>query len=292
MLVQNQQLTESQQQALIALSACCQLTDGGLPMLYHRLLLQKRDSENNILFYRNNDLLGFLSVYFFYEKACEISVMVTPTHRRQGIGRILLGAIIPLLDKKGMDTLIFSTPASIQNTWLTKKGLIYQQSDYHMVRESFEPILISKPSLEIRKAELSDIDALCQLDTLCFPADESSTSLERFHHLLKDNDYSVFIALMDNKVVGKAHIRWQENEAALSDIAITPLLQGQGLGGELLAFCINYALIQGEHCLSLDVETRNKNALSLYQKRGFQTKETHDYWQVSLKKIKKQLINE
>ena len=292
MLVNNEQLTEAQQQALVALSACCQLTDGGLPVVYHQLLRQKRNSDNNVLFYRNQDLLGFLSVYFFYEKACEISLMVTPSHRRQGVSRLLLGTIIPLLEKKQMRTLIFSSSASAQNSWLAKKGFTYQQSDYHMVRQSYEPILISKPALHVRKADSTDLDALCQLDTLCFPAEKSNSTLDRLNQLIKDNDYSVFVALQGERIVGKAHIRWQDDEALFSDIAITPSLQGQGLGSELLVFCINYALLQGEHRLSLDVGTSNKNALTLYQRHGFQNTETHDYWRISLKKLKKQLINE
>lgn len=292
MLVNNQQLTEEQWQALIALSACCQLTDGGLPMLYDRLLRQKRDSDNNVLFYRNNDLLGFLSVYFFYEKACEISLLVTPTHRRQGIATLMLSTIMPLLDKRGMRTLIFSSSASSQNAWLSKKGFTYQQSDYHMVRQSYEPILIAKPALVIRKAQLTDIEALCHLDEMCFPLAATSNAVERFHQLLMDNDYSVFVALIKDKIIGKAHIRWQNDEAVFSDIAILPALQGQGFGGELLSFCINHTLLEGENCLALDVETSNKNALTLYQRLGFQSTETHDYWQIPIKKIKKQLFNE
>jgi ribosomal protein S18 acetylase RimI-like enzyme len=81
--------------------------------------------------------------------------------------------------------------------------------------------------------------------------------------------------------VGKAHTRWQENEAIFSDIAIMPKFQSQGLGSELLATCINDALMQGKTKLALDVETSNHSALNLYTRHDFKTVNAIDFWAIS-----------
>lgn len=289
MLVSNQQLTETQLHAVTALAACCQLTDSGLPHLYEHLLKQKRSSNNNVLFYRNDDLLGFLSVYFFYDDACEISLMVTPSHRRQGIARILLTHILPLLYSKQMQKVIFSMTASTQNDWLKHLGLSYLQSDYKMERHSYKPILY-EPQLLIRKAEEMDIPSLRLLDSQCFPSQETS-SVERFNHIMQEHEYTILVAIREGAIVGKAHIRWQTDGAVFSDIAITPTLQKKGLGGELLSYCINHSLEEGANRLHLDVEATNSNALSIYLRHGFKTVNQHDYWQTSIKQLQALLLD-
>src|SRR4051812_19799815 len=92
-ILQNNQLSALQLQQLHELAALCQTTDGGVPCLYPHLLKEKRETDNNLLYYKNNQLIGFLSVYFFYADACEISLMVHPDYRQQKIATQLLQPI-------------------------------------------------------------------------------------------------------------------------------------------------------------------------------------------------------
>lgn len=285
MLIYNNQLTNIQLHAVDILSASCRAVDGGIPTLYRHILEQKRVTENNILYYQNDNLVGFLSVYFFYTDACEISLMVAPTHRRQGIAKQLLQAIMPLLIAKQMNTLIFSTPTVVNEAWLSRLGLHYQSSEYQMQRNSYEPILITKHALTIRKATVEDISALCDIDALCF-AKEHSNMPTRFTNLMDDSNYTLLLALHDDEAVGKAHLRWQTDSVILSDIAIIPRYQGQGWGSELLAYCINHVLTLGKTKLLLDVETSNHNALSLYTRHGFKLANASDYWTINIDKLR------
>ncbi|MBA2711191.1 MAG: GNAT family N-acetyltransferase [Tatlockia sp.] len=285
MLICNNQLSTDQLRALNDLAATCREVDRDLPPLYLHILDQKRLSDNNFLFYQDNLLIGFLSVYFFYTNACEISVIITPDKRRQGIAKQLIQAVLPLLESKQVDTLLFSTPEVVNENWLSALGFIYQNSEYHMERKSFEPILISKNNLVIRKATEADIPALCSIDEVCFPVEPENMPL-RFISILNDNDYTIMIAFQNNKAVGKAHIRWQKDEAIFSDIAIIPQSQSQGLGSELLANCINDALLHGKTKLALDVETSNHSALNLYTRHDFKSVNAIDFWAISTEKLK------
>ncbi|KTD62256.1 GNAT family N-acetyltransferase [Legionella spiritensis] len=288
MLICNRQVTESQLQALDELAELCKKNDGGLPALYRHILIHKRDAESNVFFYQNDKLIAFLGAYFFYTNACEISVMVAPTHRRQGIATQLVETILPLVIAKNLDIMVFSTPTALHDHWLPNLGFSYQQTEYHMQREGYDPILRNNPKLVIRKATEEDVDTLATIDKACFQ-DSFSSMPPHFYNLLNDNNYSLFIALHQNKPVGKAHIHWQENLAFFSDIAILPEFQGQGLGSELLSFCINQALTQGKAKIALDVETSNRHALDLYLRHGFKIVLERDYWYIPVAQLQKML---
>ncbi|STX44729.1 N-terminal GNAT family acetyltransferase [Legionella donaldsonii] len=286
MLICNNHVSDTQLSAIDDLAALCRAADGGVPPLYRHLLIEKRATDNNVFYYQDNHLAGFLSVYFFYEDACEISIIVDPTYRRQGIATQMLQSIMPLLLTKQINTVIFSTPAKLNDEWLSRLGFHYQSSEYHMQRHSYEPVLISRRELTMRPATAADIPILSVIDEACFEAAKETDMAARFNSLLNDNNYVIFLASLQEKPVGKAHIRWQSDDAILSDIAILPAYQRQGLGSELLAWCINNSLSQGKTHLALDVETSNQGALDLYTRHGFKTKDANDYWAISIDKLR------
>lgn len=285
MIAKNHQLTPQQLHDLVQLTESCQIFDKGAPTIYYNLLQKRRSHPVNLLAYEKDKLIGFLSVYFFYDDACEISLLVAPNRRRQGIAKNLLKTLLPLLELNNFVKVIFSSPSSFDHNWFPQKNLSYFQSEYHMKRSVYEPIFLPNQRLKIRHAHAADIDQLCNIDEACFNTNKLLMS-ERFYELLNDNNYTLLIAEFENKLIGKAHIHWEENQAVLSDIAILPSYQKKGLGGELLGACINEALSLGQNTIELDVETKNKHALNLYNKYGFQTIKTIDFWSILTKKLR------
>ena len=279
MLLCTQQLTDSQLQDLDQLLQLCEKADGGTPATYRYILKQKRETKNTVLYYLQGKLVGLLSVYFFYEDACEVCLLVAPEHRRHGFAYQLLETILPLMQVKGIERLIFSSSTSFSHEWLPAKGFAYQQSEFHMERNSFETRLINNPSLVLRKASMADLPILFTLDKACFP-EQPVNMLERFTYLLEHPDYNVLLALHNGTIVGKAHIHWREENILLSDIAVLPIYQGRGFGSELIANCINLILAQGKTHMALDVETSNQNALNLYKRHGFNTTSSYEYWTI------------
>ncbi|KTC73933.1 hypothetical protein Lbir_0989 [Legionella birminghamensis] len=286
MLLRTHQLTDMQMDALTELKNKCKAIDGGLPSLYPHILRLKRETANNLLYYQDNQLVAFLSVYFFYEDACEISILVDPDTRRLGLASKLLFNIFPLVQSKKMNRLIFSMAHQLNDHWLAPLGFIYQQSDYHMLRQSYEPILENHSSLSFRKATFDDSGLLCEIDNAAFK-NEVVSNIERFTQIMEDPNYSIYLAIKGEEAVGKAHIHWQHDKATFSDIAILPEFQGQGFGSTLLAYCINKALMQETYKLALDVETTNQNALNLYLRHDFKIASVHDYWIIDVENAHK-----
>lgn len=284
-MIQNtNQLNAQQIQELEALLAACKKTDGSVSNVYLHILSKQRLLPASLLYYDKGHLIGFLSVYFFYDDAVEIAVMVHPNKRKLGIAKQLIASIIPLIEYQEYSSLIFSCPPQINDHWLPGKGFKYLHSEYYMERKDLSPVLADSALLSFREAVLADITSLCALDKACFKK-QNSNQVERFEHIIEGREYQIFIAEKDNQMIGKAHVRWQDKGATLSDIAVLPEQQGQGYGTALITHCINRALLEGKPNLNLDVETQNLKALSLYTQLGFLTQNACDYWQIDIDRL-------
>ncbi len=280
MLIHIDQLSPEQLLQVDALAKLCDKRDGGTPLLYPNILSLKRQSKNIILYYQNKQLVGFLGIYFFYRNACEVSLLVDPRHRRQGLSKCMLRAILPLLGEKNINKLLFSTAKDIKQIWLEELGFSYDHSEYTMSRINNLPNEKRKETGLIYAASLADVSTLCRLDETCFPG--STAMASRFETLLQDNHYHLFVALQDKVIIGKVHLRWQKGESFLSDLAVFPAYQGRGWGQALLNYCINYSISLGNSKLTLDVETSNAKALNLYLREGFTIVKATDFWNIKL----------
>ena len=277
MLTRNQQLNTQQLTDLDTLCANCKNTDGNSVAIYKHLLKQYRPVACNILNYQQQQLIGFLSTFFFYEDTCEIIVMVAPTFRRKGVATQMIKEILPLLRGQRIKMAMLSTPKGLNNKWLSSKGFDYQNSEYQMQWKLHEPIIIANKSLVIRPATDADIPILCAIDDACFPIQQPHIE-SHFQELLHDASYKLFIAEKKGEPIGKTHLSCQQGKVRLTDIAILPKAQGNGFGSEMVAHCINYCLAANLPDINLDVETSNQGALRLYNRLGFIVSNAYDFW--------------
>ncbi len=282
MLIQNSQLNMQQLTALDNLTKQCKQHDKNLVAVYRHLLGKNRERPSNILFFEDQHekkLIGFLGAFFFQENTCEIALMVAPDYRRQGIATTLLNAILPLLDTEKISELIFTSPQGLQNKWFRALGLDYQNSEFQMRRDTQDNLVTSAISSQIHVAKEIDIPDLCHIDGECFN-NQRPNSASHFHTLLHDANLRIYIISHAGKPVGKAHIHWQFESVRMSDIAILPSIQGQGLGTALLEYCINEIRLRNKKNIILDVETQNQHALNLYTRLDFKIDNAHDYWRI------------
>lgn len=286
MLKKTNKIDERQLKQLEHLKIICKKIDGGVPNLYTHLLTQQRVLPTTLLYYTKQKLVGFLSVYFFYDDAVEIALLIHPSFRRKGIAKKLLQSIIPLIIEQNFFKMVFSKPANLNSPWIPELGGTYQHCEYYMERNDLNPLLEYEKNLTFRSATIEDMPLLCLLDTECFLKAQGEL-VPRFQHILSDRNYQIILAFENNDLIGKAHLRWQKKGATLSDIAVLPARQGKGFGTALISHCINYALSEGKPQLNLDVETHNQKALNLYTRLGFVTKNACDYWEIELYQLQK-----
>ena len=286
MITTTNQLDEGKLHDLEQLMSACKKVDGSTPNVYMHLLTQARALPTIVLYYEKKQLIGFLSIYFFFENAIEVALFVHPKARHKGIALQLMQSILPLMRQYNYPKLIFSSPAYLNDSWLLTHGFTHQHSEYYMERHSVTPLLMPQKPLDFRVATGEDIPQLCLLDEQCFHKTQEELR-PRFEHILSEHQYEIILAYTNNQFIGKAHLRWQNKGVTLSDIAVFPEQQGLGLGTALITYCINYALSEGKPKLNLDVETHNKKALELYTRLGFHIENACDFWVIDLVQIEK-----
>ena len=280
MPISNHQLTDDQLSQLNSLAKRCRKNDGGTIPIYTNQLLQRRSLPCNLLYYHQQQLIGFLSLFFFYEDACELTLMVDPAWRRQRIATRLISTILPLITSRELDHILCPSPAELNGDWLISRGFSYHNSEVQMQRKNTGIIELNYPELTFyQSVSDKDISTLVAMDIACFHTEKIEME-NRFHRLLRDETYRLFIIKINDQPIGKAHLHEEAGQVQLSDIAILPSHQGRGFGQALVANCIQYARQNYTLPLRLNVESTNLNALHLYQKLGFKTMNTWNFWMI------------
>jgi len=283
MFISNQQLTKAQLIDTEGLRAACVVKDGNTIPIYPHILAQKRADTSNYLYYKNQRLLGFLSLYYFYHDACELALMVAPDVRHQGIAHALLKAAWPLIALKQFARVYISVSQSANHAWLAQKGFVYHKSEYEMQWQGTRSLDKPACDLVIRPALRDDQDDLVAIDNACFNSNPVETR-QRLQTILHDPEYTVLIAFKEGVPVAKAHIHLSKSHARLLDIAVAPQYQRRGYGGTLIAFCVSR--MRAADSVVLDVEATNIRALDLYRKLGFEIRNATDYWTISMKQLR------
>lgn len=86
-----------------------------------------------------------------------------------------------------------------------------------------------------------------------------------------DKGGEIFFALLDGKVVGCCALvhHPQTGEYELAKMAVSPDIQGQGIGHKLGTALISYARSKGISQLFLEANTKLEASIKLYHKLGF-----------------------
>lgn len=277
----NYQLTHEQLTQLMGLANRCKQQDGNTVPIYSDLLLRRRNLPSNLLYYQKQQLIGFLSVFFFYDDACEVILMVDPHWRRQHIAKQLISTIMPVIHTRGLSQIFFASPKGLNDAWLKQQGFVYRNSEIQMQWNT--SCNMKPPPSEVsfyQPSKDEEIPTLVNIDMACFNTEKTEME-NRFHRLLRDDTYQLFIICYKNEPIGKAHLHREEGQFQLSDIAILPHVQGKGFGQALVEHCIQYAKTINALPLRLCVESTNQTALNLYQKLGFETMNAWDFWIIS-----------
>jgi ribosomal-protein-alanine N-acetyltransferase len=126
-------------------------------------------------------------------------------------------------------------------------------------------------TFRIRAARMADLDALVVLENRCFKHD--CMSRRSYAAALRNPRALLLVAdRSDGHLIGAAtlFLRRDSPAARLYSIAVDPGSRGLGLGAKLLALAEKTAVRRGASALRLEASIRNKTALALYRKSGYE----------------------
>jgi len=121
------------------------------------------------------------------------------------------------------------------------------------------------PSLEIRLAEQSDFEVICQNERLAYGIPWTDKILG---DCLSGN-YTCYLMLFHDKTIGHMIFQQVVDEIHLHNVCVIPELQNQGLGHYWLDYLESYARGHQVTNIILEVRVSNMIARKLYSKRGY-----------------------
>ncbi|WP_071026679.1 ribosomal protein S18-alanine N-acetyltransferase [Peptoniphilus raoultii] len=120
--------------------------------------------------------------------------------------------------------------------------------------------------IEIRKAFEDDVNAIFNIDKFSFDLPWSKKSIRML--IVEDKLAEILIAALDGKVTSYISYMKIFDEIHIQNVATAPEYRGRGIGSKLLKHLISYA-DDNNLKITLEVNTKNTRALSLYKKYGF-----------------------
>lgn len=123
--------------------------------------------------------------------------------------------------------------------------------------------------VEIRKARVSDVDALAALEKAVFDSDRISR--RSFRLLIERETAQTLIAESEGRIAGYAIVLFRKGSgvARLYSLATSPDCAGQGVGRALIDAAEETAFEHGRMLLRLEVREDNFRAIGIYEKGGY-----------------------
>lgn len=126
----------------------------------------------------------------------------------------------------------------------------------------------AQPAVSIRAARVGDLDEVAAIERSVF---NDPWSRRSFVDLVASKNVLFLVAESPSgAVVGYGIVLIAGDESELANLAISRLMQKQGLGRKLLAEAVEQARGRGAQTMFLEVRASNASAIGLYTAAGFE----------------------
>jgi ribosomal protein S18 acetylase RimI-like enzyme len=252
----------------------------------------KNFGQINYLLYEGAQLIGYLGLFEFQQTGYEMTGVIHPKFRRQGLFTRLFRQAIFDLNYRSVESCLVCCPTDSQAgiAFLKAHGGEYSYFETKMeyLAEKLPAIpLIDKAELTL--ATMDDLTRLTAVHALSF-AREAEEVESRFKFGLDNPKRKAWLLTVDGKDVGKIHARWDKACVYLHDIGIIPEAQKKGYGSFMVLKTIKWLKSHGEDCVYLDIFDDNPAAMKLYSRCGFETVESYQFWKLSIEKAYQSLV--
>lgn len=269
------QLTEKERKAAKALIASCQAYDQTFREPYLSNMLNfDPNMPAFFLYYQEGELLGLLTVYADDEDV-EVSILVDPSHRRQGVGR----AMYRSFEKEMVAYPIRSVTFQTERVFLDRHpdlashwGVVEdEETETWLGRDKTPYALDSRSDVKVLLAHPAYVEEIAQLHHQAFSDPEETLDVSRRYitEALKDSDGLLYILLKEAQVIGVCTVDLSGNSNYLYGLAIAEAYRGQGYGSYLAKSVVNQLIAHNDKAFQIAVEDSNIGAKLLYENIGF-----------------------
>ena len=254
---------------------CCQNYDGTYrdPYLSNMLNFDP-NMPAFFLYYEKGELVGLLTVYAD-DQDVEVTILVHPDHRRQGIAWSLYRSFETETASYPIESVTFQTERVFLDRhpdFVSNWGLVEDEDTETWLGKDRKPYpLATVSNLEVLLAGRSYQDQISQLKFQAFSEEhESREVVDRYvAKALKDPESRLYILLKNGQVIGTCTVDLSSNTNYLYGLAIAEHERGKGYGSYLAKSLVNQLIEQNDKEFQIAVEDSNVGAKRLYEKIGF-----------------------
>jgi ribosomal protein S18 acetylase RimI-like enzyme len=252
--------------------------DGGrLKLEWSILNARSGDAVDDILWWEDGRLTGFLGLYAFGGPDVELAGMVHPQSRRRGIGTRLLDEALELCRERGHQKILLVVPrvsAGGRALAESRRGFLdHSEHALDLIGPATEGP--SDPSLLLRPETRDDLAEEARILAGAF----GDTGEAEF---LETPNESRMVGERDGSVVATLRVYRFPEHWGIYGLAVDTQYRGMGIGRDLLRRVSREAQANGVTRLHLEVEVDNDEALGLYTSLGFTQTSTEDYFDIPL----------
>jgi len=254
--------------------------DGGrLKLEWGVLRTRAGDHVEDLLWWHDGRLSGFLGLYAFGAPTVEIAGMVDPSARRRGIATELFGAALPICRARGHERALLVTPRSsiAGREFALSREAVLEHSEHALVLLEEPADGPADPRVTLRRATLADVSGLTRVLDAAF----GGPSPDLAARLAEDSSRTLVVEL-DGATVGTVRVTRDQDTGGVYGFAVDPAWQGRGIGRDVLRRVCRELRDQGIQRIGLEVAVENDHALRLYTSLGFTQITTEDYYELPL----------
>lgn len=247
------------------------------------LRLRTGDLPHEHVYYRDDVLIGLITLDGLGSEEAEATGMVHPGYRRQGVFRSLVEAAREACRKSNTESLIlyFDHRSAAATAFAEAIGAQHDFSEHSMRREQGQPAPQLTQRLDFRKADAGDAAAIAAILATDFDADPSQLQ-QNIARNMQSPVYQYYIAALDGQPIGSLNVQNLGGDAYVYGFVVRPEQRGRGYGKEILARAIADITAARPQPVFIEVETNNDPAYGLYRALGFEVTTTYDYYRVAL----------
>jgi ribosomal protein S18 acetylase RimI-like enzyme len=238
--------------------------------------------KNEFLYYQNNELVGCIGICDFGSNEMEVTGMLHPSHRRQGIFTILSTAVMKEWLRRDADRLLLLTDevSASGQRFIESIGAKFDSAEYemHLKRPNVKKVTKSA-DIQLVRATNDDATELARQDRIYSGDDREGT--EELSVKLPEEEkrgMTLYLAYKGNTVIGKVNLAIEGTLGSIYGLGVLLEYRRKGFGRQILLDSINNFVSKQCDDIMLQVVTENSNALNLYLDAGFKKTSTMNYY--------------
>jgi len=258
---------------IMALKDKCEKTLGiGIVLTGDFLRTLDKAGVGTMAFMNEGHYIGFSFFYSFEKEEAEVSIFADPDVDWQRVHSLLMEAAIAECRRRGhFRLLLLNDRRFLPAVELIKMAGGKLAFSEHRMTSNAAP---GATAQQIYLRAVGNDDAMLR-----------EIELECHDRFYSKPDQKRFLAMVDGNAIGKIDVYEEGSDAELTGFCVLPWSRGKGFGKAILQSMVGILKAEGKERITLDVQTDNDVALSLYLKSGFVKEFTIDYYSISLKEL-------